>query len=227
MIEGAKYWDDSDAYYIQTNNPTEEILRKSMVNVNKLLAEVGVNKVIGFLESCGSTAGVDCLAVHYSQNEWKQEMDIVCPGGYRTQPEEVLNDWFNDPRNYPILEKVRFDIGPEDMPGNRVPQYYPPAIKAVFGVKCFFIWVRTHHVLKDYFQRGYSIQLCLKSPSHYVAGVAYDMVTGEIIFNDPWPGRFADKSGFNKRMTGIKNLMPFAVVYPPKEKPKKSRHRNA
>jgi len=46
------------------------------------------------------------------------------------------------------------------------------------------------------------------------------MVTGEIIFNDPWPGRFADKNGFNKRMVGIENLMPWAVVYPPKEKPK-------
>jgi hypothetical protein len=28
MIKGVKFWNDRDRYYTQTNNPTEEILRK-------------------------------------------------------------------------------------------------------------------------------------------------------------------------------------------------------
>jgi len=215
MIVGAKYWYDKNKYYIQTNNPTEEILRKSLININKLFAEAGIDKVVGFLESCGSTGGLNCSAVHYNKKECKERFEIKYPGGYKPQPEEVLNDWFNDPRNYALLEKVRTDIGPEDLPGNRVPQYYPPAMMAVFGIKCEFIWVATHHTLVDYFKQGYSIQLLLKSPSHYIAGVAYDLSTSEIIINDSWPGRFKSGIGFNRRVSNMENLQPFAVVYPP------------
>ena len=193
MIYGARYWADPDKYYCQTNNPTEELLRK--------------RKVPGFLESCGSTAAVNCLAVH------DYELEVVCRGAYRPQPEEILNDWFNDPRNYKVLEKVRTDIGPQDLPGNRVPQYYPPAVMDVFGVKCEFVWIATHHQLADRFKDGCSIQLCLKSPSHYVAGVAFDTATSEIIINDPWPGRFADGSGWNKRISDLENLTNFAIIY--------------
>jgi hypothetical protein len=213
MIKGAIYWNDPDKYYIQTNNPTEEILRKSLVKVNQLLKEEGIAKYIGFLESCGSSSGVNCSAVH------NYNLEIICPGDYKPQPEECLNDWFNDPRNYSLLEKVRKDIGPEDLPGNRVPQYYPPAMKAVFNVECEFVWVATHHQLADYFSKGYSVQLLLRSPSHYIAGVAYDFSTSEFIINDSWPGRFKDdKGGFNRRMiSSMDNLQPFAIVYPPKE----------
>jgi len=197
MIVGAKYWNDPDRYYIQTNNPTEEMLRKQGIR--------------GFLETCGSTAAVNCLAVH------GYNLDIACPGDYRPQPEEVLTDWFNDPRNYKILEKARKDIGPRDLPGNRVPQYYPPAIKSVFGAECKFVWIGTHHVLADYFEKGYSIQLCLRSPSHYVAGVAYDVTTSEIVINDSWPNRFPDGRGWNKRISDMENLMNFALIFPPEE----------
>lgn len=196
MIVGAMYWNDADKYYIQTNNPTEEMLRKQGIG--------------GFLETCGSTTAVNCLAVH------GYELEIVCPGGYRPQPEEILNDWFNDPRNYALLEKIRRDIGPRDLPGNRVPQYYPAGVKAVFGLKCEFIWLSTHHQLADLFEEGCSIQLCLKSPSHYVAGVAYDKASSEIIINDPWPNRFPDGRGWNKRISDLENLTNFAVVYPRK-----------
>jgi len=210
MICGARYWNDRDNYYIQTNNPTEEILRKNLVKVNQLIKELDDDRIIGFLESCGSTTAVNCLAVH------GYYLDILCPGPYRPQPEEVLNDWFNDPRNYKLLEKVRADIGPQDLPGNRVPQYYPPAMMDVFGVKCEFVWIATHHQLADRFKEGCSIQLCLKSPSHYVAGVAFDMATSEIILNDPWPGRFPDGNGFNRRMDineFKRNVENFAIIY--------------
>jgi len=197
MIYGAKYWNDPSRYFVQINNPTEEILRKTGAK--------------GFLESCGSTTAVNCLAVQ------DYNLEIVCPGSYRPQPEEVLTDWFNDPRNYDLLKKVRTDITPRDLPGNRVPQYYPSAIMSVFGIECKFVWISEHFTAVEYLRRGCAIQLCLKSPSHYIAGIAYDTETSEIIINDPWPGRFSDGKGFNKRIPDMENLNNFAIVYPPKE----------
>lgn len=194
---GAPYYNDSDKYYVQTNNPTENIL-------SKLIKE-------GFLESCGSTTGVNCLAVH------NYNLLIDCPGSYNPQPEEILNDWFNDPRNYGAMYAIRDSQAVKDIPGNRVPQFYVPAIREVFGIGVKFIWIRTHHDLVDYFKKGCSIQICLKHPSHYVAGVAFDNHTSEIIINDSWPNRYADGNGFNRRFSDYENLENFAIIYPPKE----------
>ena len=83
MITGAVYWNDPNKWYVQTNNPSEELLRK-------------INKK-DFLETCGPSAGVNCAAVHGF------DLEIKCPGKYKPQPEEVLSDWFNDPRNYKLL----------------------------------------------------------------------------------------------------------------------------
>ena len=196
MINGSKYWNNPSYYYIQTNNPTEEMLKKQGVK--------------NFLESCGGTSAVCCGAAVGAV------LEIKCPGAYRPQPEEVLTDWFNDPVNYGALEKVRDDIGPKDLPGNRVPQYYPLAMKSVFNIFCKFIWVDSHFILAEYFKLGYAIQLCLKSPSHYVAGVGYDTASSEIVINDPWPNRFKDgKGGFNRKIPSSFNLEPFAIIYPP------------
>ncbi len=194
MIVGSKYWNDKDKWYIQTNNPTEEILRK-------------INK-IDFLETCGPSAAVNCLAAH------GYDLSISCPGNYKPQPEEVLSDWFNDPRNYKLLKKARPNLDPRDIPGGRVPQYYPVAAHDVFGQYCEFMWLVNHFQLSDLFKKGYSIQLCLLKPSHYIAGVAFDLGTSEIIYNDSWPSY---KKGFNERLSGIANLEKYAVVYPPPE----------
>jgi hypothetical protein len=38
----------------------------------------------------------------------------------------------------------------------------------------------------------------------------------EIVFNDPWPGRFADGGGFNRRMSETEfkaNTKPYRIVY--------------
>ena len=194
MIVGAKYWDDKDKWYVQTNNPSEELLRK-------------INKK-DFLETCGPSAGVNCAAA------LGFILEIKCPGKYKPQPEEVLSDWFNDPRNYKILEKARPNLDPRDIPGGRVPQYYPAAMRDVFNIDCEFIWLTNHFQLMDYFKAGCSIQLCLKSPSHYIAAVAYDLNTSEIIFNDSWP---RGNIGFNSRMSGIENLNNYAIIYQPKK----------
>jgi len=196
MIRGTKFWSVRDNYYVQTNNPTEEILRKRSDG--------------GWLVSCGPTAAVCCLtAMGY-------EVGIDCPGSYQPQSEEVLMDFFNDPRNYDALKKARPDTPPDKWHGNEVPQFYPVAVPAVFGVKAEFLWGNDFGRIAAFLESGRAVQLCLIKPGHYIAAVAYDSSTREIIINDPWPGRFSDGNGFNRRIGEAEvkaNVKPFMIVY--------------
>jgi hypothetical protein len=196
VIKGAKYWNDNAKYYIQTNNPTEETLRKRTVP--------------GFLESCGPTSAINCIsAMGYN-------LSIKCPGVYEPQPEEILMDYFNDPRNYDKLTAARPGTPAKDWLGNEIPQFYPVAIKDVFGVDCKFDWISDFNKIAEFLKSGKAVQLCLKTPGHYVAAVAYNETSKEIIINDPWPGRFADGNGFNKIITFdeySKNVNAFVIIY--------------
>lgn len=194
MISGAKFWNDRDTFYIQTNNPTEQLLKKR---------EKG-----GWLESCGPTAAVNCLAAR------GENLEIKTPGSYRPQPEEVLLDYFNDPRNKSALEGARILDG--EIPGNRVPQFYPIAVFEVFDVKARFCWRLSFSIVAGHIIHGSPVQICLKRPRHYIAVVAYDIVKNELIYNDSWPDRFPDKEGFNRRMTEAEfssNVESFFIVY--------------
>jgi hypothetical protein len=196
MIRGARFWNARDCYYIQTNNPTEEILRKRSDG--------------GWLVSCGPSAAVCCAAA------MGYDVDIRCPGTYRPQSEEVLMDFFNDPRNYDVLNRARPDTPPEVWHGNEVPQFYPAAVQAVFGVKAVFLWGKDFDKIAAYLAQGRAVQLCLVKPGHYIAAAAYDDEAREIIYNDPWPGRFSDGNGFNRRMGRAEfqgNVKPFYIVY--------------
>jgi len=168
MIYGCKDWKNPEAFYIQTNNPTEDILRKS--------------GLVNYLETCGPTAAVNCLAA------MGRNVRIDTPGGYLPQPEEILTDFFNDPRNYPALQKERPDIKPTDYLGNQVPQYYPLAIKEVFGCSASFTFADWNRIV-DYLKEGMACQICFVKPGHFVAAIAYDDTAKEIIYNDPM-GKF-------------------------------------
>jgi hypothetical protein len=196
MITGAKFWNDRNNFFSQENNPSEELLRKT--------------GTVGWLETCGPTASIMCLAV------LGYDLTITCPGSYRPQPEEVLSDFLNDPRNYPELAKERPDLSPDRMPNNRVPQYYPLAVDRVFGAKAFFIWLTDPVNLAKYLTEGRAVQICLEKPGHYLAAVAYDDRADEVVFNDPWPDQYPDKNGFNRRVGRMKlweNQKHFAIVY--------------
>lgn len=196
MIKGVQFWNDRDCYYVQTNNPTEEILRKRSDG--------------GWLVSCGPSAAVSCLsAMGY-------DVEVRCPGTYKPQSEEVLMDFFNDPRNYKELKQARPDTPPDVWHGNEVPQFYPVAIPAVFGVSARFEWGNNFNKITSLLTEGKAVQLCLINPGHYIAAIAYDDEAGEIIFNDPWQERFADKNGFNRRMNKVEfqiNVKPFYIVF--------------
>ncbi|MFC1238402.1 C39 family peptidase [Treponema vincentii] len=195
MIKGVKFWNARECYFVQTNNPTEEILRKRSDGV--------------WLVSCGPSAAVTCIAA------MGFDVSIKTPGGYAPQSEEVLMDFFNDPRNYSELKAARPETPPDMWHGNEIPQFYPVAVKSVFGVKACFEWTAPFETVIAELQAGKAVQLCLKKPGHYIAAVAYDDVSDEVIFNDPLPGRFKDGNGFNRRLkrADFSNVKPFRIVY--------------
>jgi hypothetical protein len=196
MIKGVQFWNDKGCYYTQSNNPTEEILRKRSDG--------------NWLVSCGPSAAVTCIAA------MGFDVTVSTPGAYKPQAEEVLMDFFNDPRNYAVLSKARPDTPPDVWHGNEVPQFYPVAVRDVFGVSAVFVWGADFDKVAVLLQEGRAVQLCLVKPGHYIAAVAFDDQKRELIFNDPWPGRFADNNGFNRRMGEAEfkaNVKPYHITY--------------
>jgi hypothetical protein len=197
MIAGARLWNDRLSYYSQTNNPTEEILR--------------LRGGRGWLETCGPTAAVNCLAA------LGVNVNIICPGGWVPQPEEILMDFLTDPRNYGDFRNLGAD--PAAAPGNEQAVLYPFAVARVFGARAEFLSTKPQFgVLIDILKAGHTLQLCLVSPGHFIAAVAFDDEAGVIIFNDPWPGRDPawKGDGFNRRMNASgyeSNVKDFAVLY--------------
>lgn len=188
MISGAAFWNERNLLCVQTNNPTEAMFKK--------------RREASWLESCGPTAAVNCLsALGY-------RVTVTTPGGWQPQPEELLLDWFHDYRNAEILGNYEWP--------NRVMSLYAPAVLSVFGVQCQVINL-TWGSLVDHLGAGQAVQLLLRQPGHYIATVAYDDETDEILFWDSWPERFPDGDGFNRRMNNheyLVNTHVTGVLYP-------------
>ncbi|MFX1587228.1 MAG: hypothetical protein ACFFC1_03650 [Promethearchaeota archaeon] len=172
MIKGAKEWDKW--FFIQDNN----------------LFEVMSKKVGGRMlyETCGISSAINCVATLGTN------MLIKSPGGYQVQPETALLDWFWNPDTQELQEKIR--SGVDKIPDQRIPQYYPEAVKQVFNVKAEFHWGSDWDMAIYELQKGNTIQLCI--PGHYIALVAYDTTTKEIIWLNSWPGDKRNKRGGNK-----------------------------
>jgi len=197
-IKGAKFWDDRDRLHSQENNPTEAYLKATLKETK-----------LGWLESCGPSASVNCLdALGY-------DIVIECPGVFIPQSEEVLMDYFNDPNNKTKLNAIR--AMDESIPENRVPQYYPVAVQEVFNAKAAFQWGKNFDSIVTMLVEGRAVQLCLIKPGHYIAAVAYDEDTKEIIYHDSWGARFPDgKGGFARRMSKAEydqNVKDYFIVY--------------
>jgi len=177
MITGARYWQDRSRYYTQTNNSIEGLLKKFGGR---------------WLETCGPTVAAMCIdMIGYPTV-------ISTPGSYKPQPEDVLTLCMNDPRNAEVMKQIR--SGVEAFPGNRVPQYYPWAVRVVFGASSVFVMPLSWVTLTDEIKCGSAIQICRKEPGHYLAAVAFDDVTRELIYHDPWPEGQPDGQGFAKRI---------------------------
>lgn len=203
MIYGQEdYIDRGKHFYIQTNNPTEEMKRKTLGQKS-------------YLESCGPTASASCLSVVGYNLTIKTEAT-----GYKLPEDECITDFFNSPKHYAAFRKIRSDINPKYYPGNRVPQYYPYMAEVLFDAKANFLFIKDWEYLVSHIKKKCSIQVCLKNPGHYIALLAYDSKKDEIIFNDPWPKRKGLKNkGFNERLTKQEyqdNVQSFAIIYYPK-----------
>jgi len=202
MIKGTKYWNDPSKKYSQENNAIE----------NLLSTFTGKNQ----LETCGPTACVNALATT------GHNVDITMRGGASLQPEDVLTIWLNDPLNEGVLQEARGDIDPKDYMDNRVPQYLPVAIQAVFRVESTFSWGCDFDMTKKSVSNGQACVVLLKSPGHYITIKAYDNKTNELIYDDPWsnnywPARSKGSSPFNRRLkeTDFENIDNFKItVYP-------------
>jgi hypothetical protein len=159
-------WNDPDAYYSQENNVVETILAKVKADRK--------------LETCGPTSAVMLLdAIGHN-------IKTLTPGGWQPQPEDILAAWFNDPRNYPAMRKVR-DIDPASIMGNEVPQWYEAAVPAVFGVPAKFYHGVTFEAIEYAIKQIRGVMLTLNSPGHYIAVVGVDTEAKEVIYHDPWP----------------------------------------
>lgn len=197
MIKGARFWNERLCYHVQTNNPTEQYLKK-----------LGV---AAWLQTCGPTAAVNCLdALGY-------KIALTTPGGYKPQPEEVLTDFFNDPANVERFKPIRSDI--EVTPGNYWPALYPAAVREVFGARAMcLIQFKDWKKLVENIVAGSAVQLHLVKPGHYVAAVAYDDATRELVIWDSWPREANNFDGFGLRMDQTeyeRNVRDFIIRYDP------------
>jgi hypothetical protein len=198
-IFGSPLWNDWErAYFTQENNSIEHLLKCRLPT--------------GFspLETCGPTASLNCQA------SLGREVEITTPGGYCPQPEDVLASYFNDPRNFGKLRKAWPGLDPDKLPGNEVPQWYPIAIREVFGNACEFVGDISFGEAVEYIRKGRTLQVCLCRPRHFVSLVAYDDESSEFIIKDSWGGRWPDGDGFCKRLSHPEfetNVRPFCLVY--------------
>ncbi len=198
-IHGTSHWNDRNkAYYQQSNNPTEHMLK------------VRLPHGISWLETCGPTAAINCIA------SMGNPVEIYTPGGYLPQPEEVLSDWFNDPQNFERMKHIWSVLSPEEVAGNEVLDWYPLALRQVFDVAAHLVSDLTAQDAVAHLCSGGALQICLKSPGHYLALVAYDDITNEFIYHDSWAERWPEGDGFCRRMTMNEfatNRRPKALVY--------------
>lgn len=198
-IIGVRRWSDPKTYYVQDNNPTEHGLK----------VRSGTGR--GWLESCGPTAAVNCLA------GLDKLPTLSLPGDYQPQPEQLLCDFFNDPNQFADLRLAWSGLDPQKVAGNEVAEWYPRAVARVFGVMTGrFVGALSDEAAISLLAKGQALQVCHVNPGHFITVLAYSAEEDSFIFNAPWAGRWPDGNGWNRRMTRAEftqNTKPVSVAY--------------
>jgi hypothetical protein len=197
MIRGCKHWESRKiTRYVQTNNAVEQILKKSGVK--------------NWLESCNLESATMIIAA------MGHDIDVQTPGGATIQPADAAILWANDPANYEKLKGARNLDGDRWM-GNEIPQWIPVIVHEVFGVKAQYEIPLSWKQLTEFLVGSHGVELHLVNPGHFIAALAYDDETNEIIYNDPWPGRRGLKNrGFHERMSEHEfsmNYSKYGIVF--------------
>ena len=170
MITGVKNWNDRSVRYEQNENATESIIKK-------VLRENGITKK-GWLESCGASAFCTIMEAM----GFLTEADYPVLNGETIQFDDWIMMYMNDPKRDRIfLKGTTFD--------NHVFRNYPKLAEKLFPT-C--VPVYKHWDWKDItaeITKGHGAQICLKNPSHYIAGLAYNDIEDVILYSDSWTGR--------------------------------------
>lgn len=197
MITGCKYWNDKDRLYIQERAAWEQVLPG--------------------LQMCGPTAAGNIRAALVDRDEGVNGFG----GAWAERPADALATYFATPANWPELQNIRtlpLGWGAGQFPPWEIPQYYPIAVKKVFGLDAEFKYGVFSDVVNELLA-GNGVQLCLKVPGHYIAAIAYDDQAKKICFKDPWsgdrwPGNSVTDENGNKWFGAIDyaNVQPWYIV---------------
>lgn len=184
-------------YFVQTNNPTEEMLRKQGLELTQELASAGaqlrpdaLRLVQRFLESCGGSAAA-CAAHAVASTP----LVTRCPGGYEPQADELVVDFLNDPRNYDELARTGGG-DPRSVPGNRRGAFYPLALARVFGVRSRWLpgFDMARGAADPWLDRGCALMVCLRDPGHWITILEKDQ-DSLYRYSDSWPTRKPEWNG--------------------------------
>ena len=187
MINGTDHWDDRSKYYVQSNNAVERILSRYGSRVSAV--------------ACGPSSAINCIAAMGGS------VETATPAGWQPQPEDVLTLWFHDFRNWDRLAKIRTETDPETTKysPHEVPQYYPSAVRGVFGVSAQFVWIKNYGAIAGYVKNGHAVMVNhkpdQKRAGHYIAIVAVDDSSDELIYHDSWPEGIPGHDGWARRLS--------------------------
>lgn len=174
-----QHWNDRATHRIQSDNSVEAMLRKS--------------GVVSWLETCGPTAAMIACEVT------GHDVTVRLPGGGTIQGEDALTAWMNDPANIAALKAARPGIDPGAYMANEIIQYYPVALKAVFGAEARVLFGQGFEDVAAAVRGGSAVMIHLKKPAHYLCVVAVDEASKSLIYRDPWPAR-TGTDGFNLKL---------------------------
>lgn len=212
MIKGIKYWDGVpvdgkkiNIRYEQTHNAVESIIKKA-------LHENEIDR--GFLESCGASSFCTIME-GMGYLDPKEYMRF--PTGETIQMDDAIMIYMNDPRNNDKFSRGHlFD--------NRAAKNYPMLAKVLYNVEAELKFYQSRSVYVDdiiqSLDYGHGVQVCMITPGHWIAIIAYDKETEEFIYHDSWGGRPYGipklKNGGNYERVSIdemSNFMMLAVHY--------------
>jgi hypothetical protein len=163
----------------------------------------------GWLETCGPTSAVNVL------DAMGKDLSNKSSGGASLRPMDFLAIWMNTPENFVALGPIPGVTSPDQYLENELAQAYPQAVPRVFATAAEYFEGKTWEWLTGAVSGGIGAMICLKNPGHFLAVVAFDDVTQELIYNDSWPGR-TGTDGWNLRMGKAEwtaNVKPYVIVF--------------
>lgn len=213
--QGIVDWEVTSIRYDQTNNTTEEIIRKIKAEMIRELKEFipkeywkDIDKLASYLELCGHSAFL-CLmqGMRYLPAKYNNGFKL---GNLYAQMEDIVASISNQ-RRYNSL----FQSG--NGMDNRYLDTYPVLAWELFGCKAEVITDLSFYDIIEYLWNGIGVQLWLREPSHYIAAISANKMESLIKYNDSWGSRV----GLNNR--GLHEIMdleeyrdnvhPYAIVY--------------